>query len=404
MEQVREQKGAGQKIKDRAEQEKSRMKHGRGRMGGYRSRRDEKGSGDGIKKVIRRCGSYLRLSAVLAAVVMTAFFTPQIIFRIQDSVLYRRTELGQREPMDVEALSGSYETDTHRRMMSFAEGLALGDSFYVTSKNLATEENGEELNEYLYSEVLYQGMGEWMMGQGLLPVDLYTLKYETVVSQWKQYVVYSDNYAKGVNFILWYVELDCVEDITVKLLADAKTGTLYALKVQGCKWAESSDYVQIKCWEAFEPERLMELWLLAAAQFGVLSTDEDLQRLVTQALGTDAVTIWPESEADLLQGGMWPEDGNGQVRWEEAYEEIIINMDAGQREKAYAAITTYIEEKIEADREGRSVRLLLPYEAASLEIFMEIGELQTEVDGFSYEYPDITIGVRQLYEMIPEFL
>ena len=48
-------------------------------------------------------------------------------------------------------------------------------------------------------------------------------------------------------------------------------------------------------------------------------------------------------------------------------------------------------------------RLRLPYKAASLEIFIEFGTLDSEEKGLSYAYPDILIGVRQLYEMIPEF-
>ena len=48
----------------------------------------------------------------------------------------------------------------------------------------------------------------------------------------KQYVIYGENFAEGVNFIAWYIELGMGqidgEKPVVKMLVDAKTGEIYA--------------------------------------------------------------------------------------------------------------------------------------------------------------------------------
>ena len=57
----------------------------------------------------------------LILLIMAAFFTPQIIFQIQDRILCGDTVLWQHESINVVALSASYETSLTDRMMNFAE-------------------------------------------------------------------------------------------------------------------------------------------------------------------------------------------------------------------------------------------------------------------------------------------
>ncbi|WP_460602040.1 hypothetical protein, partial [Escherichia coli] len=64
----------------------------------------------------------------------------------------------------------------------------------------------------------------------LIPIEVWENYY--TITQWKQYVIYSDNYAKGVNFILWYIELEDLEGAKLKLLVDAEDNTLYGLKTE----------------------------------------------------------------------------------------------------------------------------------------------------------------------------
>ncbi len=358
-----------------------------------------RGNPEGLFGKLRRSKQYFVAPLVIASVVVTAFFTPQIMFRIQDSVLHRKTEWSRQERMDVEALSSSYEKNIFQRMLNFAEGLALGDSFYVTSRNLAAGGDTAELEEYLKSGYLNEGIGQYAASWDL--ISLYALEFGYTLSQWKQYVVYSDNYTKGVNFILWFIELVCEDGITVRLLTDAETGMLYALKIQGCRWVGDSEYTYIKYKKFFEPESLRELWLFCASYFGVISTDAQLQELAADSTTIiTSNTDRQESETDMEENededilDVWYINGvaNG-----------VVDMQPSLEKDTYAAITAYIEDRIEGDWENRLARLRLPYKAASLEIFIEFGTLDSEEKGLSYAYPDILIGVRQLYEMIPEF-
>lgn len=345
---------------------------------------------------VRRLKSYMAVWLIIASVVIIAFFTPQAIFWIQDGVLHQRTELDQRERMDVETLSSGYEKSLYQRMLNFAEGLALGDSFYVTSRNLAANGETEELEEYLYSGHLYQGMMEHMEALDLIPMTLF--KSEYAVSQWKQYVVYSDNYTKGVNFILWYIELAYSNDIEVKLLADAETGTLYALKIQGCKWMRISDYADAKYAWMFESGNMTDLWLICASQFEAISSETDLMELATGSTGTESDGGLEENKEDLYE-----EERILAMMEAHGIADAAADLQVFQKEEAYIAIMAYIEDRIECNFEERFVRLRLPYKAAALEITVEIGEWQADEERLSYMYPDITVGVRQLYEMIPEF-
>lgn len=385
--------------------ERGMKKHGAEEHGGaprYRTKNSVKKSSKGSKGASqrnkRRYRQYIPVPIIIMVVVMAAFFTPQIMFLVQDGFLHGRTELSRQDPMDVEALSSSYEKSVYRRMQNFAEGLALGDSFYVTSKNLAASGDPAELDEYIHSGYLYQDMLQYVLALNLIP--LYGLDYEYTLSQWKQYVVYSDNYGKGINFILWYVEFVCIDDITVRLLADAETGTLYALKVQGCLLAELSEYVDRKYEELLDSGRLSELWLLCGSQFGVFSTDEELQGLITGQEEAESDIGHRESEAYP-----YDQEESFRAKWE-AYgiANAVVDMQIIQEEEDYAAATAYIEGMVESDWENRLARLRLPYGTASLEIYMELGKWESEAKGWSYVYPDLTIGVRQLYEMIPEFL
>lgn len=111
-------------------------------------------------------------------------------------------------------------------MGNFAEGISAGENYYVAVQEL---EAGDEINNYLYSESgLYSEMLQAFVDGGLLPYDFWIST--AVVRQWKQYVIYSDNYAKGVNFILWYLDVESSGGVTLKLLVDAEDNTIYAVK------------------------------------------------------------------------------------------------------------------------------------------------------------------------------
>lgn len=354
-------------------------------------------------RIDRRYKLYTAELLGLTAIVLAAFFIPQLLFRIQDGILYGRTELSRRESMDLEALSGTYEASLHKRMQNFAEGLAMGDNFYVNERNLTPD---KELEDYLNSDSMFLPT-EQMMSMVQLPMIFWDYGYE--VSRWTQYVIYSDNYAKGVNFILWYIELDFSGVVKLSLLKDAQTDTIYALKIQGCDWMDASPYSVMKYTGLLEQESLIELWLFCALRFEVISSETDLLEQFIQSggsqTGADGRT---ETGIELTE-----KERYAARKMAEHYIEIVDNSESADigagfyedelTDDDYRAILDYIEDRIESDPENRLASLRLPYGNASLEAVVRIGELQTQDPKFSYMYPDITFGVRQIYEMIPEF-
>lgn len=332
-----------------------------------------KKSRKGREKRKGRMPGYVAEAAVLGAVVLAALWIPQIIFGLQDGILCRDTTLGQKESMDVEALSTTYEKSLAQRMKSFAEGLGEGDSYYVTSQNLSIS---EVLTNYLASA---SGLGQEIftifIGNNLLSPDIWS---EYTPTQWKQYVVYSDNYAKGVNFILWYVELESYGGEVLKLLCDAEDGTIYAVKAENNTSMDKVpkreyDYLR----EAFWDESVaVEMWGFLAFHFEALQDSE-------------MAYFW-----ELAEKMGWKEEWD--VSDAAAIEPDAVLTGTENTEMG-------LQQKIRYGMEGNDKMVFwMPFGEGTLEIVLEVPD-QKEIPIYFYVYPDITIGVYEIYEMIPEF-
>lgn len=162
----------------------------------------------------------------LTALVGVAFFSPGWVFGFQDSIRCSDTVLEERENVNVTALSTNYESSFYQRMINFAESLDGNTNFYVTSEELT---GYDKLDDFLYSNIGLQSERIWMLIEaGLITEEIFHCQ----ISAWKQYIIYSDDYTKGVNFILWYIELEHSDENvgTYKLLVEADTGELYGLR------------------------------------------------------------------------------------------------------------------------------------------------------------------------------
>lgn len=313
----------------------------------------------------------VELSA-LAAFLGVAFFMPQIIFHVQDHVLWGKTMLSERERVDVESLGTAYEKSLAVRMQNYAEGLAAEDTFYVNEESFLV---GEEIYDYLEQDfqLLNQEIIGVLLEGGLIPYSFYKMGY--TVNQWKQYVIYSDNYTKGVNFILWYVELQDVNGVLLRLLLDAETDTIYALKTENNipfdkgKEYENYDYLR-KYWR--NGNMAYELWCYFALYYESI-TEKELSGYMDeeQMWGENAVI----SEAAETSG----------------------NVNAAGNEEAFGRkdVTYHLDEE-------DTMRYRLPYGEAYLDVLMKVEDTDQDLK-YIFIYPNVTIGVRQIYEMIPEF-
>lgn len=313
--------------------------------------------------------------SALAVLVIAAFFAPQVVFQAQDAIRCRGAVLvSEREKMGVEALNTSYEKSLPRRMDNFAEGLAGGRKFYVTEQEM---EPTDYIIDYLHfdsgpcSEVIFA-----FCTGGIIPYDF----WDTSVSlrQWKQYVIYSDDYARGVNFILWYLEVEAETGTVLRLLTDAEDGTVYALQTDGSRYAadEKSVYGQ-------ELGINTELWYYLALRY--MALDEALLRQERQGIGIEFVDV------DSTGGGY-------RYSGEVVVGERAISYDVQQPGRVEFHLfygTASLDMVFETDAADVQDKA-----AASTETD-EVPKLDKKIDTKLYQ--DVTIGFEEIYRMIPEF-
>lgn len=164
----------------------------------------------------------------LAALIACAFYLPRLIFSMSDNRLCSDIVLGEREDMDVTFLSASYEPSLGVRLQNFADGLARGRNYYFSEQDLTlTHELYQILGNDGDSRIFQQPC--WAMNSlGLMSMTFSLTNYYTVHS-WKQYVIYSDDFAEGVNFIVWYLEIENNSGGILNILMDAEDYTIYGL-------------------------------------------------------------------------------------------------------------------------------------------------------------------------------
>lgn len=332
---------------------------------------------------------YVIILLVLSLLIVIAFFTPQIIFQVQDAILCKGNVLSQPENVNVESLSTSYELSLETRMINYAEGLSGDDTFYVASQNLSIS---EDLNNYFYSDSCIYGeyVGS-LISADLLPTGLVEMEY--AFSQWKQYVIYSDNFTKGVNFILWYIELKDSADRVIKFLADAEDGTIYAIRTEGNAVPQeekdrriSEDYSYLDA-AILNDSAAVELWGFYALYYAAIDESErkDFYILVNELgwegamLGIGSATLNEDQESIAKEREMVMKALGIDKRWQPILEKIQCRLEG--------------EDRLVFD---------MSYGDFSLEAVMDLPVIE-DVPWDMHIYPNLTIGIRQIYEMIPEF-
>lgn len=345
---------------------------------------------------------YATIVTVLVALIMAAFFAPQLLFQVQDAIWCKDTVLSQQENMNVEALSTTYEQSLGTRMQNYAEGLAAGNSFYVTSQEIQVTDG---IREYIYSDRgIYGELVSTLCNVGLLSYTIYGEAY--TIEDGKQYVIYSNDYAKGVNFILWYIQLQIEDSFQMKLLVDAEDGTIYAIKTedQGYMLSENQKAERERRYlDQFEwsDEDAITMWGLLARMYGVLDPEQikNFEIMVNEYGWTDS---------DLINKII----GYNNYDYDETFSraEAQAEIDAYIHEQnAIEIFNVYKEEwtsflgKIQYNMEtDDTIVFRLPYGDAKLDMALEIPIWGTETT-YIYGCPDLIMGIRQIYEMIPGF-
>lgn len=321
-------------------------------------------------------GRYLISAAGLILLIVMAFLAPKLIFAVQDTRRCGEVKAGAWELMDVTSFDSAYETDLYSRLFRFASELADGKQFYVAAQSGIDQEAVRQL--LLPGEALYFN-GLWLLIDcGLLPVDVQV--YD--ILETKQYVIYGEDFAEGVNFIVWYIELGTDgEEPFVKLLVDARTGEIYAA---------AADSKVLPWYTTAKKKTDMNTSL--QERLGIL--DEDMPELAVN------FAYWfggAENSGNLNVYGQYQEQIS--VDYAEGYYTILdadeqnTELSEEEAEKLQELMT---EATWRINDGGNDISFAFPYGSCSLEFEMRL----TDREG---ENGTVLIGFPELYGRIPEF-
>lgn len=263
------------------------------------------------ERLSRMKKTYAAGAAALAALIAAAFFAPQLIFGLQDSLRSRDYRFDRQETQDVMLLNTSYERSLYNRLSRFAEDTQKGVQMYVTCQDMTPD---QALDDFLHSEAgLWQAGVTLWADTGLFP---YSMLYDSEVTDWKQYVIYSDDYTKGVNFIIWYVEVENKEGAVFRILLDADSGALYGISSDYTALAAKlktgtaadSGYLAELLGVALEDSEMAEYWAAVGYYCAGLNEKADYLEQMELHLSMYDEGMYAESNAAVGDGSFSPSD------------------------------------------------------------------------------------------------
>lgn len=311
----------------------------------------------------------------LVVLLLCAFFLPQMIFGIRDIYLCRDIVHDEREDLDVTLLSAAYETSLGRRLQTFADGLQAGRNYYVSVQDLDVS---EDIYEILYQNLLYQD--SWMtvlMEIGLIPG---LFRNDFTLNSWKQYVIYNDDYAGGVNFIIWYLEMTDDDGKSWKLLVDTDDFAIYGIYVnrsrlnaEGVAWAGGI----IEYFNSFNID-LVAWWYYCCYYYQSISREE-LDNYYKYGVNfysvVDAYNSQSYMEIETMQRleSAW----EGGEAWSSPDTDTLI------------CHLPFVGQNID-------------FSARYLRDSLSVGS-DSNSDGSDSQYPDLYVGIDPICRLIPEF-
>lgn len=304
---------------------------------------------------------YIAAGLGVMALLLCAFYLPQLLFQARDNVLCSDTALSERESVDV-LIGDSYDLSLHNRMFNFAEGLARGVSYYVSEQDMAVDEE-------LYDRLNLFGSDLIMIFMDFRLITPSFTEY-FAIQQRKQYVIYSDNYAQGVNFIIWYLELEGPSGAKLELLMDAETSTIYGIKAER---------------NSLMTQEEIDSWLYYLYS-GSLSNH-------LQNSGLDTINeLWlyfaMEYEAISMS-----EFGTIYDSWEKNLFDSEIESDEGLRRMMSLSEGEWLDEN--------NLVFSLPYAEYLMTLKLQ---MIPEVSQPVCRYHDVFCGIESICQMIPEFM
>lgn len=332
---------------------------------------------------------YVFSALSLAAMVAAAFLGPRLLFDFQDSLRCRNQMLEERESLDVTALETIYEKSLYKRLLHFSEGLDSGEEFYVTVREMEAD---QEFYDRLYSEQgIYQEGLMLLMDAGIISYDLIEMDFS--VTEWKQCVIYSNDYTQGVNFMLWYVELQVADGAEYKLLLDADSGELYGVKC---------DYEALRSMLSQNKYGLDDI---DANFLELIGLDPDLSTSMWDA-GTVLANVFGglKSQAYVATESQVYDAGKSY----NVVEEYPVKIYGSKGNNAGEATDVEEESKTEevtcsVGYDKNKVDFYFPYGENRLCFRMAMLNTATESKEVYYPLKDVVVGFPEIYELIDAF-
>ena len=326
----------------------------------------------GTRKIAigRTGGRKLYVAGAVGLVLLLAFsfYVPQLIFGLRDSYLCRDIVHEEQEDMDMMLLSAAYEPSLERRLKTFVEGQERGRNFYVSAQEMeVTEELYQQLrgiDGVLYQQSILTAMMEiGVVSYIFLGDDTFT------INCWKQYVIYSDEYTEGVNFIIWYLDLEANDGKRLELLIDAEDAAVYALYAersilltmpQAMKWDISNVLGMVN---------LEELWFFSNYYYQSISRE----KWVNEAL----------------------------YRFENGQTDLVIS-DQDETVTVEMLESAWVNGEALSSPDTKTIILHLLFSRQNLDLsfrlFRDSGQ-----NNVSNLYPEFYMGIDSISELIPEF-
>jgi len=365
-------------------------------------------TGQGRKTVYM--ASILALTVLLGA----AFLGPEWIFKLQDKSRCNDVVMGERESFDAASLETAYEQSLYQRLLRFTEDTAAGRHFYVTSQEMTVD---EDFKEKFFSE---WGIGQEkiyrLMERTFFPWSLWNAIYtqeaadSVSINKWTQYVIYNEDYAGGVNFIIWYVELEMEDSGIYRFLLDAESGDLYAVLSDFSRWRKWRQEVN-QPFSPLENSNLLDVMgemtgvdfsygermgRELAYYFGGLTFEEDELTDAAEAFGMgveEYEQMLREYDMVMAEGGSINAKAGSIDAEAETVMQIVVDAQAGQ------AVNTYYD--------GDKADFYFPYGENTLIFRIEARGAAITMDksgSYISIRADMAIGFPEIYQLIPEFL
>lgn len=331
----------------------------------------------------------------IVLLITAAFFGPMIVFAMQDDIRCGAVVSMSPENVDITSFNTGYETDLYKRLERFAKGLAEGRQYYVTVQDM---ELTTDIADWMASEQGYyqEGFQVLRWNLRLIPDEVFDFN----LISWKRCVIYGDDFAGGVNFILWYIELGNSDKPAARLLVDGETGEIYGIRTNFDAYFEAGaipDNIQATMVDSYNiyDDDMWDLSIMLGNIYGGLETADMLNWLAS--IGID----------------YYPVDGITYIAVSTEYEDYEADLREKEIMNAADWLNRYSVDEIQdflqrlqwrVSEDGNCLDFDFPYEDSSLDFRIQLDGKIRRLKKWDNGYIDMIFGFPEIYEKIPAFM